>query len=147
MVGHSAKAYCKGIQPELISVASIAKWSKAPVCGTGDHGFESRCSPHLQTPLQLAPVAQRTEYWASDPGVVGSNPAGRTKSRHEKGPSHEGWGLCFSMHWFDFIENFGSVHRMGFILAGVCLPPANQHSCFRKLRYPALGSVPPLGIR
>ena len=30
----------------VIYTASIAKWSKAPVCGTGDHGFESRCSPH-----------------------------------------------------------------------------------------------------
>ena len=77
MVGHSAKAYCKGIQPELISVASIAKWSKAPVCGTGDHGFESRCSPQTRRPKHNAPVAQRIEYWASDPGVVGSNPARR----------------------------------------------------------------------
>ena len=27
------------------SVASVAKRSKAPVCGTGDHGFESHRSP------------------------------------------------------------------------------------------------------
>ena len=33
----------------------------------------------LVTTLQLAPVAQRIEYWASDPGVVGSNPARRAK--------------------------------------------------------------------
>ena len=35
-------------------------------------------APHEITP-QLAPVAQRIEYWASDPGVVGSNPARRAK--------------------------------------------------------------------
>ncbi len=74
-------------------MASVAKWSKAPVCGTGDHGFESRCSPHLQTPLQLAPVAQRIEYWASDPGVVGSNPARRAKSRHKIKPPDYSGGL------------------------------------------------------
>ena len=30
-----------------ISVASVAKGSKAPVCGTGDHGFESHRSPQV----------------------------------------------------------------------------------------------------
>ena len=29
--------------------------------------------------LNIAPVAQRTEHWASDPGVAGSNPARRAK--------------------------------------------------------------------
>ena len=27
-----------------------------------------------------APVAQRIEYWASDPGVAGSNPVGRANN-------------------------------------------------------------------
>ena len=64
-------------------MASVAKWSKAPVCGTGDRGFESHRSPQfnrLYTPLD-APVAQRIEYWASNPGVAGSNPARRATNR------------------------------------------------------------------
>ena len=44
-----------------------------------------------------APVAQRIEYWASDPGVVGSNPARRAKTRHKKRPSECSGGLIF---WF-----------------------------------------------
>ena len=42
--------------------ASIAKWSKAPVCGTGDHGFESRCSPQFSIASHLcrpSPAASR----------------------------------------------------------------------------------------
>ena len=58
-------------------MASVAKWSKAPVCGTGDHGFESRRSPQYVVFPFAAPVAQRIEHWASDPGVAGSNPVGR----------------------------------------------------------------------
>ena len=62
--------------------ASVAKRSKAPVCGTGDHGFESRRSPQNtgrrhSVKLHAAPVAQWIEHWASDPGVAGSTPAGR----------------------------------------------------------------------
>ena len=61
---------------------------KAPVCGTGDHGFEPRRSPqerpltdHGAKFLSLpAPVAQWIEHWASDPGVAGSSPAGRATS-------------------------------------------------------------------
>ena len=44
---------------------------------------------------QLAPVAQRIEYWASDPGVVGSNPARRANSRHEISPLKQFRGLSF----------------------------------------------------
>jgi hypothetical protein len=29
------------------SMASVAKWSNAPGCGSGDRGFESHRSPHL----------------------------------------------------------------------------------------------------
>ena len=32
-----------------------------------------------------APVAQRIEYWASNPGVAGSNPARRAINRSQKG--------------------------------------------------------------
>ena len=64
-------------------MASVAKRSKAPVCGTGDHGFESRRSPQFLPYHPNAPVAQRIEYWASNPGVVGSNPARRTIIEHE----------------------------------------------------------------
>ena len=57
------------------SAASVAKWPKAPVCGTGDHGFEPRRSPQ---PVSLdAPVAQWIERWASDPEAAGSTPARR----------------------------------------------------------------------
>ena len=59
-------------------MASVAKWSKAPVCGTGDHGFESRRSPQT---VPKAPVAQWIEHWASDPGVAGSTPARRANTR------------------------------------------------------------------
>ena len=37
----------------------------------------ARPSKHPREPLD-APVAQRIEYWASNPGVAGSNPARRT---------------------------------------------------------------------
>lgn len=36
-----------------IAVASVAQLVKAPDCGSGDHGFESRRSP--QTPSDIAP--------------------------------------------------------------------------------------------
>ena len=42
--------------------------------------------PKLQvtlTPLN-APVAQWIEYWASNPGVAGSSPAGRATIKHEQ---------------------------------------------------------------
>ena len=68
------------------NVASIAKWSKAPVCGTGDHGFESRCSPQPKRFIlqEIAPVAQWTEHWASDPGVAGSSPARRATGKKNR---------------------------------------------------------------
>ena len=69
------------------TVASVAKRPKAPVCGTGDHGFESRRSPQQQFyPINpfVAPVAQRIEYWASNPGVVSSSLARRTTFQSRK---------------------------------------------------------------
>ena len=38
------------------SVASVAKRPKAPVCGTGDHGFESRRSPQPLQPQRCSPL-------------------------------------------------------------------------------------------
>ena len=51
--------------------ASIAKWSKAPVCGTGDHGFESRCSPQFLIASHLcrpSPAASRVRNGSLVPG-------------------------------------------------------------------------------
>ncbi len=75
-----------GPSSPLILAASVAKRSKAPVCGTGDHGFESRRSPQSVVPRLHAPVAQWIEHWASDPGVAGSTPARRAISRHQIRP-------------------------------------------------------------
>ena len=45
-------------------VASVAKWSKAPGCGSGDRGFESHRSPQLASAKKrvCAPVAQWIEH-------------------------------------------------------------------------------------
>ena len=77
------------------SAASVAKWPKAPVCGTGDHGFEPRRSPQPAPPD--APVAQWIERWASDPEAAGSTPARRANTLHLVSPSlytPSGLGLC-----------------------------------------------------
>ena len=92
-------------------MASVAKWSKAPVCGTGDHGFESRRSPQYAGYFPIAaPVAQRIERWASDPEVAGSNPAGRAKHSIRKGLLPQGGSPRFwhlSINSLDFRCPFG----------------------------------------
>ena len=55
----------EGIGPIM---ASVAKWSKAPVCGTGDHGFESRRSP--QHVIHLSRACSSTDR------VLGFGPRG-----------------------------------------------------------------------
>ncbi len=71
------------------SVASIAKWSKAPVCGTGDHGFESRCSPQLFH-LALRPARTVSCACSSTDRALGFGPRGC------------GFESCQAHHCIDF---------------------------------------------
>ena len=71
-----------------LNEASIAKWSKAPVCGTGDHGFESRCSPHH--PIRSTQSGRRAKPCAcsSMDRALGFGPRGcgfeSCQARHSK---------------------------------------------------------------
>ncbi len=113
---------CEGpVNRRLSGMASVAKRPKAPVCGTGDHGFESRRSPQLTNTQDLrhlyAPVAQWIEHWASDPGVAGSSPARRATTfstpsgrsvrlpRTVAGNQRNSRGLFRFPGWADFPES------------------------------------------
>ena len=116
---------CQG-EWQRFPMASVAKWSKAPVCGTGDHGFESRRSP--QPPVPFAPVAQWIEHWASDPGVAGSSPARRaTRFPFQPAPDADS---------ADSVLFPGCIYIRGSVPFGCCL---GLGISFSRKRYSELG--------
>ncbi len=58
----------------IIHMVGLVQLVRAPVCGTGSHGFESHIPPHLFL-NPVTGVSPRGKARVFDSRIVGSNPA------------------------------------------------------------------------
>src|SRR4029078_13726113 len=83
------------------AMVTVAQSVRAPVCGTGGCGFNSRQSPSSALGVgqgtRTRSVAQLVEHWSPKPAVGGSSPS-RPACRKEGAGDFESTAASFAAH-------------------------------------------------